>query len=102
MRSLLISFLAASFGILSSFGTRAETQESRVATMPFADCLAIIAEASQEVDAEPVRLASTDDLITVRIDASDGHVTVSCSRPDNKMTLTKNPRSSTAGMTVSR
>jgi hypothetical protein len=70
--------------------------------MPFTECLAIIAEASQEVDEEPVRLVSTDDEVSVRINASDGFVTVSCSRPDNRMVLTKSPVPAAAGLTASR
>ncbi|WP_230530480.1 hypothetical protein [Microvirga roseola] len=104
MRSLLTGLLIGAFSAsLASSGVRAESAETtRVATMPFADCLSIIAEVSQEIDEEPVNLASTDDLISVRINASDGFVTVSCSRPDSRMTLTRSPVPQAAGITASR
>ncbi len=66
--------------------------------MPFGDCLSIIAETAGETGEEPVSLVRTSDILTVRIDAADGFVTVSCSRPDNKMTLTKAAATVTAGL----
>jgi len=103
MRSLLIGLLLGATGTLAvSLEVRAETANTRVATMPFAECLSIIAEVSQEVEEEPVDLASTGDLVTVRINASDGFVTVSCSRPDNRMTLSKSSVPAAAGMTAAR
>jgi hypothetical protein len=103
MRFLAINLLFGVFGLFASgFGAHAETADTRTADMPYADCLSIIAEASEEVDEEPVHLVNTSDLTTVRINASDGFVTVSCSRSDNRMTLTKSPVPAAAGMTASR
>jgi hypothetical protein len=103
MRSLWIGLLLGAFGIVAAGpDARAESPDTRVADMPFTDCLEIIAETSQEVDEKPVTLVSTGDLTTVRIHASDGFVTVSCSRPDNRMTLTKSPVPAAAGMSASR
>jgi hypothetical protein len=103
MRSLsAILLMVVSSVLVASAGARAETANTRVAPMPYAECLAIIAEASQEVDEEPVILVSSDDLQTVRINASDGFVTVSCDRTENKMTLTKSPVPEAAGMSASR
>jgi hypothetical protein len=103
MRSLLIGLLLGVSGLLpSGFDARAETANTRVATMDFSECLSIIGEVSQEVDEEPVKLVSTGDLVTVRIPASDGFVTVSCSRPDRRMVLTRSAVPAAAGLTASR
>jgi hypothetical protein len=97
-----ILLLVASSVLAASTGARAEMAQTRIAAMPYAECLAIIAEASQEVDEEPVILVSTGDRQTVRINASDGFVTVSCDRTDNKMTLTRSLVPEAAGMSAAR
>jgi hypothetical protein len=103
MRSLLISIL---FGVVGasavSAGAQAQTANTRVAPMPFAECLSIIDETAQEMGETPAQLVSSADLVTVRINASDGFVTVSCDRSDNKITLTKSPVPEAAGMSASR
>jgi hypothetical protein len=70
--------------------------------MPYSDCLSIIAETSQEMGEAAVQLVKNDDETTVRINASDGFVTVSCYRADNRMVLTKSPVPEAAGMTAAR
>jgi hypothetical protein len=102
MRSFLITMLFAALGAFSASGAQAQLADTRIASMPFAECLSIIDEASQEVDEEPVKLVSNSDVVTVRINASDGFVTMSCSRSDNKITLTKSPVPEAAGMSASR
>ena len=102
MRSFLIMMLLGSLGAFAASGAQAQSADTRIASMPFAECLSIIDEASQEVDEEPVRLVSTSDVVTVRINASDGFVTMSCNRSDNKITLTKSPVPEAAGMSASR
>ena len=42
------------------------------------------------------------DMVSVRLIASDGFVTVSCDRGSKRMTLTKSPVPAAAGMTASR
>jgi hypothetical protein len=103
MRLTIVSVISGALGILY-FGSAVQAQEAntRVASMPYADCLAIIAEASNEIDEQPVRLVDTSDETTVRIPASDGFVTVSCSRNDNRMVLSKSPVPEAAGMSASR
>jgi hypothetical protein len=81
---------------------QAQSADTRIASMPFGECLSIIDEAAQDVDEEPVKLVSTSDVVKVRINASDGFVTVSCDRSGNKMTLTKSPVPEAAGMTAAR
>ncbi len=102
MRPLSVALLFAIAGLsVSGLDARAEAN-TRVATMPFSECLAIISEAAQEVGEEPVKLVSSSDLVTVRINASDGFVTVSCSRTDNRMTLTRSAVPAAAGLSASR
>jgi hypothetical protein len=102
MRPLSVALLFAIAGLsVSGLDARAEAN-ARVATMPFSECLAIISEAAQEVGEEPVKLVSSSDLVTVRINASDGFVTVSCSRSDNRMTLTRSAVPAAAGLSASR
>ena len=103
MRSMLIALVVGAFGLVGTdAGARADAAQSRTVTMDFKECLAIIDETAQEVDEQPVKLVSTGDLVTVRINAADGFVTVSCSRPDNRMTLTRSAVPAAAGLTASR
>lgn len=102
MRPLVAALLFGIAGLsVSGFDARSEAN-TRIAAMPFSECLAIISEAAQEVDEEPVQLVSSSDLVTVRINASDGFVTVSCSRADSRMTLTRSAVPAAAGLSASR
>jgi hypothetical protein len=101
MRSSLLAIMLGTMGVLASGSVvLAQSADTRIASMPFGECLSIINEAAQEVDEEPVKLVSTNDVVTVRISASDGFVTVSCDRSNSKMTLTKSPVPEAAGMTA--
>ncbi|WP_243373170.1 hypothetical protein [Microvirga solisilvae] len=99
MRRLILTVLLSSFGLLSAHAQEANT---RIASMPYSDCLAIIAETAQEMDEAPVRLVDNGDKTTVRINAEDGFVTVSCERNGDRMILTKSPVPEAAGMTAAR
>jgi hypothetical protein len=98
MRSTLLAILVGTFGAVAA---QAQPTDTRIASMPFGECLSIITEAAQEVDEDPVKLVNTDEVVTVRIPASDGFVTISCTR-GGKMTLTKSPVPGAAGMTAAR
>ena len=103
MRSSTIAMLSGLMMALAvGSAARAQSADTRVASMPFSECLAIIDEASQEMDGEPVKLVSTSDKVTVRLEASDGFVTGSCDRGSERMTLTKSPVPGAAGMSASR
>ncbi len=103
MRSTLLATMLGTMGVFAaSSAALAQSADTRIASMPFGECLSIINEAAQEVDEEPVKLVSTSDMVTVRINASDGFVTVSCDRSSNKMTLTKSPVPEAAGRTAAR
>jgi hypothetical protein len=99
MRSTLIAIMLGTLGAFAA-GSAAQSADTRIASMPFGECLSIINEAAQDVDEEPVKLVSTSDVVTVRINASDGFVTVSCDRASSKMTLTKSPVPEAAGMSA--
>jgi hypothetical protein len=99
MRSTLIAIMLGTLGAVAA-GSAAQSADTRIASMPFGECLSIINEAAQDVDEEPVKLVSTSDVVTVRINASDGFVTVSCDRASSKMTLTKSPVPEAAGMSA--
>lgn len=101
MRSTLLAIMLGTLGAFAA-GSAAQSADTRIASMPFGECLSIISEAAQDVDEEPVKLVSTSDVVTVRINASDGFVTVSCDRSSNKMTLTKSPVPEAAGKTAAR
>jgi len=102
MRTLAIKSLLGAFGIVSfTSAALAEDANTRVASMPYSECLSIIAEAAQEVGEAPIQTINNDEETTVRINASDGFVTVSCSRA-GKMMLTKSPVPEAAGMTATR
>jgi hypothetical protein len=75
--------------VAGSASARAGDAAMRVATMPYDDCLAIIAEAARDLDEQPVTLADTGDLVLVRLTAGDGFVTISCRRSSSRMALSK-------------
>ncbi|MBB3019111.1 hypothetical protein FHR70_002165 [Microvirga lupini] len=102
MRSLLMMILAGTFSAIAMGGAQAQSADTRIASMPFGECLSIISEAAQEMDEQPVKLVNTNDVVTARIQASDGFVTVSCDRSASKITLTKSPVPEAAGMTAAR
>jgi len=102
MKALAITFLLGAFGIFSSTAAvQAQDADTRVAAMPYSECLSIIAEAAQELGEAPVQTINNEEETTVRINASDGFVTVSCSRA-GKMMLTKSSVPEAAGMTAAR
>jgi hypothetical protein len=59
----------------------------RVETMAFADCTALVDEIAQDMDVDPTDLVRTPDLWLSRLDAMDGVLVVSCSRPEGKLTV---------------
>ena len=99
MRSTLLAIMLGTLGAFAA-GSAAQSADTRIVSMPFGECLSIISEAAQDVGEEPVKLVSTSDMVTVRINASDGFVTVSCDRSADKMTLTKSPVPEAAGLTA--
>ena len=103
MQRLSVGLLSGALALsMAGPGAAAETATTRSVTMPFAECLSIISEVAKEVDRQPVDLVSTADSRVVRINADDGFVRVSCSRPDSRMVLTRSPVPEAAGMTASR
>ena len=102
MRRLAISVLFGCATAMSVAGASAETPGTRVATMPFADCVALIDEAVQEKGVTPVQLVRNGDERAVRLDAADGFVTIRCSRADNTVTLSKQVMTAASRMPITR
>ncbi len=75
--------------VAEASASRTEPMDVRTVAMPFSECLSIIGEVSKGIGIKPVHLVRTEDLRVVRVAASDGFVTVSCSRPESRMTLSK-------------
>jgi hypothetical protein len=84
------SFLIGVFAIVAGAAaiTGMSAGASRTATMPYEDCLEIIAEASRDMEPASLLLRDTASGRTLRIAAADGHVTVACRRDDRTITLT--------------
>jgi len=102
MRSLAMTFLLGAFGLVAgSAAVQADEANTRTAAMPYSDCLSIISETAQELGEAPVQMVNNDEETTVRINASDGFVTISCSRTD-KIVLSKSPVPAAAGMSAAR
>ena len=93
-----LGLLLGAFALLASASAQAAPAGTRTATLPFEACLSIIAEIAGDLGEEPVALVKTSDIHTVRIDAADGFVTVSCNRPEGRMTLTKTGPTVTADL----
>jgi hypothetical protein len=98
MRASPIALLLGVAGLFAASGAFGETLRTRTATLPFDQCLEIINEVSAEFDAEPFGLVNTENERTVRFEADDGYVTVSCNRADNRMVLTTGSISAQAGL----
>jgi hypothetical protein len=96
------SLLLGTVALLAAASAQAAPAGTRTATLPFEACLSIIGEVAEDLGEEPVILVGTSDVRTVRIEAADGFVTVSCSRPDNRMTLTKAGPTVTADLAAPR
>jgi hypothetical protein len=96
------SLLLGTVALLAATAAQAAPTGTRTATLPFEACLSIIGEVAEDLGEEPVTLVGTSDVRTVRIAAADGFVTVSCSRPDNRMTLTKAGPTVTADLAAPR
>jgi hypothetical protein len=63
--------------------------EQRTEAMAFATCIALTEEMSKEMGVAPANVLRTQDVWLTRIDAADGSVILTCSRPDNRLTLKK-------------
>jgi hypothetical protein len=85
-----IPVLAALCGEFSSAPTE-RPRYARAEAMPFAECVALVEDVSEELGVSPVSLTRTSDIWTARLDAVDGSLTITCSRPDNRLTLQRHP-----------
>ena len=60
--------------------------------MSFENCLAVIRNVSQSLGVAPVNIVETSAVRMVRFRTEDGSVLVTCSRPDQKMVITKSDK----------
>lgn len=65
--------------------------ESKSVNMSFDKCLAVIRNTATELSVAPINIAETDTLRMVRFPTSDGSVLITCSKPDQRMVVTKSP-----------
>lgn len=75
--------------LVPSAHAAAQDADTRTEAMPFAECLSLIGEISEQFGVKPASILRTKDVRVVRVDGSDGAVIVTCSRPDNKVILSK-------------
>jgi hypothetical protein len=85
--------ISASFvlGLVCLLGELAFAQESRAISMSFEKCLATIRQTSSDLGVAPINIAETNVMRMVRFPTSDGSVLITCSKPDERMVLTKSP-----------
>ena len=82
-----IIFLIISFFVLLSSGIFA--QESVTKKMSFNSCLKVIRSTASQFGIAPKNIVETNDMRMVRFNTSNGSILITCSRPDQKMVLTK-------------
>jgi hypothetical protein len=70
--------------------TQILAEESTTRDMSFEDCLRTIRKVASDLGVAPINIVETDILRIVRFLTSDGSVLVTCSKPDNKLIITKN------------
>ena len=90
--SFTVSLLAAAAaftlcGDMGAVSVDGASRESRTEVMAFADCVSMVEEISSEMGVKPISILRTGDVWLTRIEAFDGAVTVTCSRPDHRVTL---------------
>jgi hypothetical protein len=88
--------LCGDMGAIGETGSIGAVSRSRTEVMAFSDCISLVDEISSEMGVKPVSLLRTADVWLSRLDASDGAVTITCSRPERRVTLKRYMR---AGVT---
>jgi hypothetical protein len=78
-------------GALCAVDASAYATESRAINMSFEKCLATIRQTSSDLGVAPINIVETNVMRMVRFPTSDGSVLITCSRPDQRMVLTKSP-----------
>ena len=81
--------ISAAILVSLSAAASADDRGLRAEKMPFQDCLALIDEVAGEFGTGARRLQRTRDRHSAQIHASDGIVTLVCSRTDQTVTLSK-------------
>jgi hypothetical protein len=81
-------------------GSISRTTASRTEVMAFGDCLSLVDEVSAEMGVAPIVLLRTRDVWLTRLDALDGAVTITCSRPDRRVTVKRFQNGGQSGPTA--
>lgn len=91
-----IARASCAVGLLAALGNgapvAAEIPSLRREVMPFHRCIGLIKELSDSLGATPIGVLQTRDVRIVRIEAIDGIVLVTCSRPDGTVTVARQER----------
>lgn len=75
--------------IMAELFTGPALAQTQTQSMSFESCLATIRQVASDLGVAPINIVETNILRVVRFVTADGSVLVSCSRPDNKMIVTK-------------
>jgi hypothetical protein len=86
--------LVLSLALGFQYAAVADDVQSEAKTMPFDQCLRLIRQAGTQLGIPPINIVETNDLRVTRFCTIDGSVLVSCSRPDEKLVMTKSPHRS--------
>lgn len=65
--------------------------ESTSVSASFDKCLATIRKTSSDLGIAPINIVETNIMRMVRFPTSDGSVLITCSKPDQRMVVTKSP-----------
>src|SRR4051812_47623501 len=85
--SLMAAASVALCGDMGAVSVGGAPTESRTEVMAFGDCISMVEEISSEMGVKPISILRTGDVWLTRIEAFDGAVTITCSRPDRRVTL---------------
>jgi hypothetical protein len=88
-RLLGATVVVLGLGWLLPSAARAADVESEAKSMSFEQCLGVIRQMASQFAIAPINIVETNELRIVRFCVSDGSVLVSCSRPDQKMVMTR-------------
>lgn len=90
----LVLTLALGFQYIAIGSAVAGEVQSEAKTMPFDQCLRLIRQAGTQLGVPSINIVETDDVRVTRFCSIDGSVLVSCSRPDEKLVITRSPHRS--------
>jgi len=84
--ALHLPVLALALGVSTAAAVEAT---SRALPLSFNKCLGIIIYVGDQIGVAPINIVETSVTRLVRFDTEDGSVLITCSRPDQKMVITR-------------